>query len=88
MDVIAGNDKYVLPVEELAWYPNRAGTGKFAPRQLISSGLSHVWSIHAGDLDGDGDLDVLATSRLWGQGIGWHPNLLSSVVHGAWGGRR
>ncbi|MCY3641027.1 MAG: FG-GAP-like repeat-containing protein, partial [Gammaproteobacteria bacterium] len=35
---------------------------RFAPRRVVATGVADTNSVHAGDLDGDGDMDVLATA--------------------------
>ena len=48
--------------DKIAWYENSDGQGNFHPQQIISSNCRWASSIHAEDIDGDGDMDVLATS--------------------------
>jgi len=57
----------------VAWFKNTEGQGLFGPEQVISSNTSFASSIHAADLDGDGDLDVLAGASGQVQ-IAWHEN--------------
>ena len=71
----------------IAWYENTDGTGKFGPRQLIArfefyvsgscfGGLPYqtpdLWPIIARDIDGDGDLDVVASGE---QELVWYENM-------------
>ena len=64
----------------IAWYENTDSTGSFGPQQVIASritGGDAVESVYIGDLDGDGDLDVLSASGTgWPQGgkISWYEN--------------
>jgi len=53
----------------LRWYRND-GRGNFARRTVGSKG---AWGIHAGDVDGDGDLDILRTQRDNGD-VDWFEN--------------
>jgi hypothetical protein len=46
----------------IAWYENTDGAGSFGVRQIISTSANTASSVHAADLDGDGDLDVLSAS--------------------------
>lgn len=61
---------------QVAWYENvgRPGTGAEWRKHSIASGFPQGFEAVAGDLDGDGDPDVVATG--WGpQGrIGWFEN--------------
>ncbi|MGK0153929.1 MAG: hypothetical protein ACI9SE_000879, partial [Neolewinella sp.] len=60
---------------KIAWYENLGG-GNFGPQQVMSVvGLTvgFVNSVHAADLDGDGDEDVL--SALYYAGVVWYENL-------------
>ncbi|GAB5521203.1 MAG: hypothetical protein RhofKO_34540 [Rhodothermales bacterium] len=42
------------------WYPNLDGQGTFGEAQFIASGIITPRLMHTADIDGDGDLDVLA----------------------------
>ena len=44
---------------DVAWYKN--GGASFS-KQVIATGFGDSWSVHAGDMDKDGDLDVTAGS--------------------------
>jgi hypothetical protein len=59
--------------DEIAWYPNVNGAGKFGAQQLISTLGDSANSVFAADLDGDGDLDAIASSSLDGE-IAWYEN--------------
>lgn len=60
-------------IEQLAWNENIDGLGTFGPQQVISTQLNYVQSTFTCDMDGDGDLDVLSTSRD-DQKIAWYEN--------------
>ncbi len=53
---------------KLAWFPNE-GSGNLGPRQVISTGGSDTETLITGDLDGDGDQDIvrsaLAIGMIW-----------------------
>ena len=53
--------------------PVVAGQG-FGPQQVITTSANGATSVHAVDLDGDGDVDVLSASGLDAQ-IAWYENL-------------
>ncbi len=44
----------------VSWYRNENGAGSFSSRITISNAVDGVPSVYAGDLDGDGDIDVAA----------------------------
>ncbi|WP_296382883.1 T9SS type A sorting domain-containing protein [Winogradskyella sp.] len=44
----------------VSWYRNESGTGSFSSRITIAITENGVSSVFAGDLDGDGDMDVAA----------------------------
>ena len=54
------------------WYEND-GNGNFGSQQIITTAADGAWSVHAADLDGDGDLDVLSASRNDNK-IAWYEN--------------
>jgi hypothetical protein len=53
--------------------PLAVGPGPFGPARLLTSGASGARSVSAADIDGDGDLDVLAASEL-DDSISWFEN--------------
>ncbi|SRX73419.1 T9SS type A sorting domain-containing protein [Aequorivita antarctica] len=56
------------------WYENLGG-GVFSPPQLIASTRNNnIDFVHASDLDGDNDLDVIITQRLDGKVV-WFENI-------------
>ncbi len=59
--------------DKIAWYENLDGNGNFSGQQIISSTANNAWSVYADDIDGDGDMDVLAASRDDDQ-IAWFEN--------------
>ncbi|MEM6965473.1 MAG: FG-GAP-like repeat-containing protein [Bacteroidota bacterium] len=48
--------------DEVAWFENLDGQGDFGTQQIISNSLNGAEDVHAADLDGDGDMDILCTS--------------------------
>ena len=58
----------------VSWYKNISGNDNFGPRTLISSAVAYVTSVYAGDIDGDGDMDVVSSSATDDK-IAWYENL-------------
>jgi hypothetical protein len=64
MDVLYGSTPDAgAETSEVAWCENLDGMGTFSPKQLIGGQLQFVQEVYAEDIDGDGDLDVFATSQ-------------------------
>lgn len=60
------------PDDKILWYDNLDGQGKFGAQRIITTDVHDAKSAFAADLDGDGDMDVLSTSR---DKIAWYENL-------------
>ncbi len=56
----------------VVWYKNTNGI--FSGKQLIANTSLYVTSVHVGDVDGDGDLDVVSASA-GDNKIAWYENL-------------
>ncbi len=67
-----------------AWYANTDGAGSFGPRQVITTSARVVGN-SVGDMDGDGDLDVVLGVGGPGSEIAWYEN---SDGAGTFGGQR
>lgn len=60
--------------DKIVWYENLDGQGSFGSEKIISLETDEATSIYAGDIDNDGDLDVLSAS--YGDDkIAWYENL-------------
>ena len=58
---------------KIVWYKKTGGQGIFGAGQIIDSPGGGVSSIHAADLDNDGDMDILVSVR--GKKTVWYKNL-------------
>ena len=57
---------------KIAWYENEGG-GSFSTQRVITTAANFAHSVHAADLDGDGDADVLSASAADDK-IAWYEN--------------
>ena len=60
LDVLSASDDD----NKVAWYENIDGSGTFSAPRIITSTAVGARSVFAGDIDNDGDMDVLSGS--WG----------------------
>ena len=56
----------------VAWYENTDGQGNFRAR-IVAARTGETSQVHAADVDGDGDIDVLSAAD---DGIAWYENRL------------
>ncbi|MEM9596023.1 MAG: FG-GAP-like repeat-containing protein, partial [Acidobacteriota bacterium] len=59
--------------DTIAWYENDGGANPSFTRIVISTTADGARSVYAGDLDGDGDLDILSASAD-DDAIAWYEN--------------
>jgi hypothetical protein len=59
--------------DKVAWYENTSGIGSFGPQRVISTLSVTAMSVFAADVDGDGDIDAVASGLLDNK-IAWYPN--------------
>ncbi len=57
----------------IAWFENTTGQGSFGRKHPVSLDTDDVRSIHAADVDGDGDVDVVSASTV-GDKVAWFEN--------------
>ena len=72
-DVLSAGGTLANSINKVAWYEN-LGRGTFSDQQVITTHVLGPLSVHAADLDGDGDADVLSASAD-GNKIAWYENL-------------
>jgi hypothetical protein len=70
MDVISAS----FTDNTISWYENTDGLGNFSSQQIINNNLDGLMSIYAGDIDSDGDIDILSASRFDNK-IAWYENI-------------
>jgi hypothetical protein len=67
IDVDSDKDVDIVSVsrfdDTIAWYENTDGKGRFGAARIITNQADGAYSVHAADIDGDGDADVLSASR-------------------------
>ncbi|MTE25422.1 T9SS type A sorting domain-containing protein [Winogradskyella ouciana] len=75
-DFDGDNDLDVLSQSgtKVRWFQNLDGLGTFSDEILIDSSLGNIRSIKVGDIDNDGDIDVLVGSLTLGEAL-WYENL-------------
>lgn len=61
--------------DKIAWYENLDGNASFGPQQIIDEEISQPNTVHAADLDGDGDQDVISASFVVNRALVWYENL-------------
>ena len=67
--------------DTIFWHPNVDGMGTFGEQLVVTNDAISVASMHAADVDGDGDLDVLSASVGDGK-IAWYENTDGQATFG------
>ena len=79
--------------DQIAWWQNTSGDGSAWAEHVLATGFNGAHSVYASDVDGDGDLDVLAAAEYddevtwWeneaGDGSVWNRQTVSESIVGA-----
>ncbi len=75
MDVLSGS----WTSSKMYWYENTDGNGTLGGQQVVSSDFGGISCICSKDIDGDGDMDILASSRSRDE-IVWFENLTLEII--------
>ena len=57
-------ERFLVAHESIAWFENVDGTGKFGDERLITASVRDPDIVLSDDVDGDGDLDIIAKAML------------------------
>ncbi len=63
----------IFPEDKIIWFENTDGQGHFGPAQLVTTNVDYPKSLHAADINSDGDLDLFSASY-YDNKIAWYEN--------------
>lgn len=71
------NDVLVASSSKISWYGNTDGNGLWGVEQIIDDNIEEYCYVNVADLDGDGDIDLIATSHdyLGSNVLAWYENI-------------
>lgn len=77
-DIDGDGDKDIVATsthgDKVVWFENLDGNGNFSEPKIITSNMDYPLDIAVADIDGDGDLDIIAVST-YDDKIAWFENL-------------
>ncbi len=91
---ILGAAKTLYGGNDVVWWENEDGSGESWTYHLVSGSFAGAHAVCPADVDGDGDLDMVAASiyrdeitwweNLDGQGLEWETRAIAGSFDGAW----
>jgi hypothetical protein len=72
LDIVAASDQVTDIKDKITWHENN-GTGVFTESHVISTSIEGAFKVFSGDIDGDGDQDLL-TGSVYDYKLGWSEN--------------
>ena len=89
MDIVAA----AIHGNDVAWWENTTGDGSTWTEHVIDNNAARASSVHAADIDGDNDLDIVGTAQdhddvIWwennnGNGTSWSKHVVADTFDGA-----
>lgn len=73
LDIVAAS----IYRDEISWWENLDGQGLEWGTRVVAGSFDGAWTIHCGDIDGDGDVDVVG-GAFYADDVAWFENVDSS----------